>query len=88
MVAAPPRTPRPPRVSARSAPQGTPDVTTNPGLTPQQAIVEADGRPTMFFFRWLLSWRRGADQTISGISVNGELAGSVSNDPITVNGLA
>jgi hypothetical protein len=29
------------------------------GLTPQMAIVNADGTPTMFFFRWLLASRSG-----------------------------
>ncbi|HEY2605565.1 MAG TPA: hypothetical protein VGJ10_06085 [Paraburkholderia sp.] len=29
------------------------------GLTPQMAVVNADGTPTMFFFRWLLAVRSG-----------------------------
>jgi hypothetical protein len=41
--------------SGRQPPMGTPQLSTHAGLTPQMAIVDANGRPTMFFFRWLLT---------------------------------
>lgn len=75
------------RAAARTgAPEGTPAIDTNPGLTPQMPIVNGDGTPTNFFFRWLLSWRQMQQAAQSGISVNGDLVGNVSNGPITVNG--
>jgi len=60
------------------------------GLTPQQAIVNPDRTPTTFFFRWLLTWvsQAGAVAAGSEISVNGVLAGDVTNGPISVNGIA
>jgi hypothetical protein len=36
-------------------PRGTPQLSTHPGLTPQMPITNADGTPTTFFFRWLLT---------------------------------
>ena len=41
--------------STRQPPMGTPQLSTHAGLTPQMSIVDANGRPTMFFFRWLLT---------------------------------
>ena len=41
--------------STRQPPMGTPQLATHAGLTPQMSIVDANGRPTMFFFRWLLT---------------------------------
>ena len=41
--------------STRQPPTGTPALATHAGLTPQMSIVDANGRPTMFFFRWLLT---------------------------------
>jgi hypothetical protein len=46
--------------SGRQAPVGTPNLGTEAGLTPQMAIVDAAGRPTLFFFRWLLTIGGGA----------------------------
>jgi hypothetical protein len=42
-------------MSTRQPPMGTPQLSTHAGLTPQMSIVDANGRPTMFFFRWLLT---------------------------------
>jgi hypothetical protein len=56
------------------------------------AIVNTDRTPTMFFFRWLLTWVSqaggGAASEGSSISVNGVLAGDATNGPISVNGIA
>ena len=41
--------------TGRQPPMGTPALATHAGLTPQMSIVDANGRPTMFFFRWLLT---------------------------------
>jgi hypothetical protein len=41
-------------------PRGTPGVATNAGLTPQMPLVNADGTPTVFFFRYLLTTRPAA----------------------------
>jgi hypothetical protein len=57
------------------------------GLTPQMAIINADGTPTVFFFRWLLNIGAPQKPEASGISVNGDLAGSPANSPISVNGV-
>lgn len=40
----------------------------NQGLTPQQSIVNNDGTPTMFFFRWLLSMK-GAQLTTDDVEL-------------------
>lgn len=86
---------RPRRPAQRGAPDGTPTIDPGvgtAGLTPQQAIVNPDGTPTMFFFRWLLTWVSqiftGGAAAGSEISVNGVLAGDVTNGPISVNGIA
>jgi hypothetical protein len=42
-------------MAQRGTAQGTPSLDTNAGLTPKVAIVNPDGTPTMFFFRWLLT---------------------------------
>jgi hypothetical protein len=48
--------------------RGTPSVAASQGLTPQISIVNSDGTPTMFFFRWLM--------TIGGKTVSTALAAS------------
>ena len=47
---------------------GTPQLSTHAGLTPQMSIVDASGRPTMFFFRWLLTIG-GAALTASDLDI-------------------
>ena len=47
---------------------GTPQLSTHAGLTPQMSIVDANGRPTMFFFRWLLTIG-GAALTADDLSI-------------------
>ena len=54
--------------STRQPPMGTPQLGTHAGLTPQMSIVDANGRPTMFFFRWLLTIG-GAALTASDLSI-------------------
>ena len=54
--------------SGRQPPIGTPALATHAGLTPQMSIVDANGRPTMFFFRWLLTIG-GAALTSSDLSI-------------------
>ena len=54
--------------STRQPPIGTPALATHAGLTPQMSIVDQNGRPTMFFFRWLLTIG-GAALTSADISI-------------------
>ena len=54
--------------SGRQPPMGTPQLSTHAGLTPQMSIVDANGRPTMFFFRWLLTIG-GAALTASDLDI-------------------
>jgi len=43
-----------------STPRGPSPLATEAGLTPKTPIVNTDGTPTTFFFRWLLAMRLGA----------------------------
>jgi hypothetical protein len=55
-------------MAATGAPAGTPIVNQNAGLTPQMGIVNGDGTPTVFFFRWLLNTRSGAGKQTPWLS--------------------
>jgi hypothetical protein len=73
------------RKTPRGTPVANPVVNTSRGLTPQQAIVEMDRTPTVFFFRWLMDISTGAgggggavdtDELVIGFVINSGAPGT------------